>query len=302
MRITSGVMIDNMMRYLQKNMAKLDKLNQQLASGKQFQVPSENPTGAATTMSIKDAITGSEQYIRNIERSSEWLSNNESALDNAGKILQRARELAVYASNETLASEDKDAIALEIDQLREELMNIANTKVGDRYLFSGMKTDTRPFSESGSLAAGVDFNGDSNSLEREIGPGIKIGVSVDGYSIFKDGIDTLQALSEQIKNDTPATVGGVTINDTQDAIGFLDTIININLKQRASIGAKVNRLELAKSRLEDQKFQSEKLLAKNEDIDITKVITDLKMQETVYRASLAVGARIMQPTLVDFLA
>lgn len=301
MRITSSVMIENMMRHLQKNIKKLDQLNQQLSSGKKFQLPSENPTGVALSMSIRNVLAGSEQYIRNIDRSIEWLNNNESALDNAGKILQRARELSIYAANDSLAPEDKQAIALEIVQLREELINIANTKLGDRYLFSGLKTDTAPFSESGSLTAGVNYNGDGNSLRREIGPGINIEINVDGQVTFKEGIDALQAFSEHLKSGGTFTVGSVTVSEPDDVIATLDKAIDMNLRQRAGIGAKINRLELAKNRLEDEEFQSKKLLSENEDVDITEVITQLKMQESVYRASLAVGARILQPTLVDFL-
>lgn len=288
MRITNSVMVNNMMKHLQNNIKKLDKYNEQLASGKQFQLPSEDPIGAVTSMGFNSLLKSNEQYLRNVDQAKNWLHNTESALNNAGKILQRARELAVYGANGSLSQVDMDAIAEEVAQLKDELIDVANTKFGDRYLFSGQKTDTPAFDENGN------FTGDNNSINREIGPGITMQVNTDGQVVFEDAIDALENLYTNLTNGNSAAIS------TND-ISAIDDALNINIRNRAEIGAKVNRLDLTVNRLEDEKLHSQELLSKNEDVDIAEVITELKMQESVYRASLAVGARIMQPTLVDFL-
>ena len=287
MRINSGVMVDNMMRNLQDNMKKLDKLNQQLSSGKKFSKPSENPIGAAESMEIGSVLSKHEQYIDNIGEAKDWMKSSESALKNSGKILQRAREQAVYGANGSLSEGDRIQIATEVGELKKELINVANSKLGDRFLFSGQKTTTKPFTDNG------DFQGSVSGLRREVGPGTEMKINTNGKEVFEDAIEHLDQLETNLRNSE--------MDEIQKRIGELDQDLSTNTENRAQIGAKINRLDMTESKLEEEKIQSEELLSKNEDVDIAKTITDLKMQESVYRASLASGARVMQPTLVDFL-
>ena len=280
-------MVDNMMRNLQDNMKKLDKLNQQLSSGKKFSKPSENPTGAAESMELESVLSNHGQYLDNIGEAKDWMKSSESALKNSGKILQRAREQAVYGANGSLSEGDRKQIATEIGELKKELINVANSKLGDRYLFSGQKTTTKAFDDSGN------FQGSESDISREVGPGTEMKINTNGKEVFEDAIEHLDKLKTNLENSN--------MNGIQDRIGELDEDLSINTEKRAQIGAKINRLDMTESKIEEEKIQSEELLSKNEDVDIAKTITDLKMQESVYRASLASGARIMQPTLVDFL-
>ena len=280
-------MVDNMMRNLQDNMKKLDKLNQQLSSGKKFSKPSENPIGAAESMELESVLSNHGQYLDNIGEAKDWMRSSESALKNSGKILQRAREQAVYGANGTLSEGDRKQIATEIGELKKELINVANSKLGDRFLFSGQKTTTKPFDDNG------DFQGSVSGLKREVGPGTEMKINTNGKEVFEDAIEHLDKLKTNLENSN--------MNGIQNRIGELDEDLSINTENRAQIGAKINRLDMTESKIEEEKIQSEELLSKNEDVDIAKTITDLKMQESVYRASLASGARIIQPTLVDFL-
>ena len=280
-------MVDNMMRNLQDNMKKLDKLNQQLSSGKKFSKPSENPIGAAESMELESVLSNHGQYLDNIGEAKDWMKSSESALKNSGKILQRAREQAVYGANGSLSEGDRKQIATEIGELKKELINVANSKLGDRYLFSGQKTTTKAFDDSGN------FQGSESDISREVGPGTEMKINTNGKEVFEDAIEHLDKLKTNLENSN--------MNGIQDRIGELDEDLSINTEKRAQIGAKINRLDMTESKIEEEKIQSEELLSKNEDVDIAKTITDLKMQESVYRASLASGARIMQPTLVDFL-
>jgi flagellar hook-associated protein 3 FlgL len=86
-----------------------------------------------------------------------------------------------------------------------------------------------------------------------------------------------------------------------DYLSLLDTHINNITSQRAELGARTNRVELIDDRVNEQEVIANRILSDNEDADIERAITDLKMQETVQRAALSVGARIIQPTLMDFL-
>lgn len=296
MRVNQSVMTGNMLKNLQKNMKKLDRLNQQLSSGKEFNLPSQNPVGVSTSMKYSAMLESQDQYTRNISEAQVWVENTEGVLDNVSKSLQRARELAVYAGNNSLNNEDKMAIAKELKQLQNEIITNANAKVGNRYIFSGQMTDTPAYDNNGK------YQGDSQPINREIGPGIEIKINADGQKLFQDGIDTLKALEQHIENGgSTSTEGEITIDKIGDALNLLDDQVDNNLQNRSELGAKINRLEFAENRLDQEQIRTKELLSENEEVDIAEKITDLKMQESVYQASLSIGSRIMQPSLVDFL-
>ncbi len=292
MRITNTSIVNNMMKHLQKNMNNLDQLSQKLSSGKEFQLPSENPIGAAHSMQFKTLISINEQYQKNLNQARNWMETSEMALNDAGEILQRGRELAVYGATDSLNHEDRITMAEEVKELKEEFISIANSTLGDRYLFSGQSTDLEPFTFDNEQEEYV-FQGDYNQIKREINSNVEIAININGDQAFTDGINAIENLYQGLMDNDKDLI--------DSSIGELDTVINRNTNYRAEIGAKINRMDLIESRLEDELINLRRLQSENEDTDIAKTITDLKMQESVYRASLATGARIIQPTLIDFL-
>ena len=308
MRVTNGVMVDNYMRNLNNNLKRLNIFNQQLSTGKKFQNPSQNPVGVTNSLSMKNVITANEQYLENAEKAKSWLSNTEIILKSQGDIIQRVREQVIYVANGSLSASDKEAIKEEISQLKEELINLGNSKIGDRYLFAGQMTtnDIIPFEKAVLPDLEIQYNGDQKAIEREISAGVNMSINSNGYKVFKKAIDTLTAVEEAIKADintgtVNVNIGGVQINSLSQGIAKMEDVLNINLQERAKLGAKINRLDLTNNRLEDEQIQAKELLSKNEDVDIAEAITNLKMQESIYRASLSIGARILQPSLVDFI-
>ncbi len=301
-------MVDNYMRNLNNNLKRIDIFNQQLSTGKKFQNPSQNPIGVANSLNMKNVITANEQYLENAEQAKSWLSYTEIIFKSQGDIIQRVKEQVVYVANGTLSDSDKDAIWEEISQLKEELINLGSSKIGDRYLFAGQKTtnDIIPFEKAVPPDLEVQYNGDQKAIEREISAGVNMSINSNGYKVFKRAIDTLTAVEEAIKADintgtVNVNIGGVQIDSLGQGIAKMKDVLNINLQERAEIGAKINRLDLTNNRLEDEQIQAKELLSKNEDVDIAEAIINLKMQESVYRASLSIGARVLQPSLVDFI-
>ncbi|MGB9812190.1 MAG: flagellar hook-associated protein FlgL [Thermovenabulum sp.] len=118
-------------------------------------------------------------------------------------------------------------------------------------------------------------------------------VSLYGDEVFKDIFAAVENIENDLLNNDPASLS--------KRLSEIDDAINTLLKFRSQVGAKINRLEATKTRIESNRIDYTALLSKTEDVDIAQVIMDLKMEENVYRASLAVGARVIQPSLVDFL-
>lgn len=301
MRITDSMMVGNMLKNLKNNKENLDKLNQQLSSGKQISKPSDDPIKATTSMEFDSKINNYEQYQKDINHSKSWLEITEHALSDANKVLQRANELAIYGANDSLNTEDRKNMSQEVKELRNELISIANSKLGQDYLFSGQATNTKPIAVNTNYNISdpannnyVTFEGDKNRILRKISDDDKMHVNLNAQDVFKENIETINKLYEDLKTGE----GGDKISSYTTKI---QTGMNRNTGARAEVGAKINRLNLIINRIDDDLLNAKKLNSQNEDIDLAELVTNLKMSENVYRASLSSAARVIQPSLVDFL-
>lgn len=295
MRVTNSMMVRNMLDHLQKNLGDLNNLNEQLSSGKLFQMPSDAPIKVADSMNYKAQLNRNNQFQRNLDQAENWLNTTESALKSGTKVIQRARELTIYAANDSMTSDDRKMVAKEMKQLRDELIDISNAKLGDSYIFSGQKTKEKPFEViNGGIGNYVQYQGDKNGVKRRLNENVEMQVNLDGDEVFKKEIEALN----KIYDDLDSGKSGEEIGDNLNA---MDTAINNYAELRSEVGGKLQRTGNIISRLEANEVHLRSLKSKNEDADLAEVITELKMEETVYRASLASGSRIMQQSLVDFI-
>lgn len=303
MRTTGNMLINNMVNYISTNQNRMAKYQYQLATGKKIQVPSDDPVVAARALKLRTDVSEIAQFKRNLKDAQSWLEVTETALDNIGSIFHRANELAVQAANGTQSIEETNKIKSEIDQLKNQLIQIGNNNYNGRYIFSGYKTDQALLDKDGNFDIAVPAD---NQIRYEIGVGDNIEINVLGGDLFNisgtppaakgDPAGIVKVLSDF--SDALATDNKTGI---QAAIGQIKVAMDNVLRVRAEVGAKTNRLDLTENRLEDANLNFTGLMSTNEDIDEAETIMLLKNEENVYRASLAGGARIIQPSLVDFL-
>ncbi len=289
MRVTQMMLANNTLRNVSKSYDKLGTYQQQLATGKKIHRPSEDPVVAMKGMHYRTSLTEIEQFQRNLSEAYTWMENSESALGHTTNVLQRARELVVQAKNGTLGPEDRQAIAREIEQVKKDLVQVSNTKVAGKYIFNGTKIEQAPVTDG--TPPTVSNNNDDFMVE--VAKGVKLKINVTPNNVFNQGLfNTLQQIENELANPT---------SNLDNLLSQLDGHLNDVLAERAELGARVNRLELVEQRLSEQQLIAKRMISDNEDADIEKIITELKSQESVHRAALSVGARIIQPTLVDFL-
>ncbi|MGI5880062.1 MAG: flagellar hook-associated protein FlgL [Syntrophomonadaceae bacterium] len=313
MRVTNKMMVNDTIRNLNTNTAAMDKWNRQLSTGRTLNRPSDNPAGLVKAMRLRTSIMEGEQYLRNISEALNFMDTTDSALDSMGSVLNRVRELTVKAATGTNDSGAQAAIADEIKELAEQLKILANTSYGNKRIFAGTNVTESPLADDGM--GNLTWTGNDNAFEIEIAVGIKFRMnltnagtgsesmqnffvedtSADPVDLTTDNgiFGVLSRLENDIRNGNLTEVGA--------ALTTLDTKIENLLSTRSTIGAKVNRLELQDSRVKNTQISFTGLLSQVEDADMAEVIMQLKMQENVFRASLGAGARIIQPTLIDFL-
>ena len=208
MRITNNMLVNNMINYLQSNLNTMSKYYNMNATGKLIQKASEDPVVATRSQKLKTDLSVIAQYRKNADSTVAWMTATESAIKNTSDVLIKIRTLAVQASTGTLMEEDRQSIASQVKQLKDEIVNLANSTYSGRYLFSGYKSDTPLMDENGF------FNVVVSQLEKinyEVGITNKIQVNVTGDSLFN--------LSKDV-NYLPAR--SALIQDLDDLLAMID--------------------------------------------------------------------------------
>ena len=183
MRISTSMIYRRGVEWMNKHQSSLAKTQEQISSGNKILKPSDDPTNSARLMELHKQLKLNEQYGRNITIAYGRQGVEEVAVTEADDILQRARELTIQANNAALTSENRQTIALEVRQLRQQLMDAANAKDSEgAYLFSGYKEQSQPFTSAAN--GDVVYNGDQGQRALQIGPARQVAVGDAGDSVF----------------------------------------------------------------------------------------------------------------------
>ena len=313
MRVTNNTLINNMLRHLNRGLSRLDRHQQQLASGKQILRPSDDPAGVISVMELRSSLAENDQLLKNVTGALSWLESVDTVLGSVTSVLHRAKELTVYAATGTLNSDDRNAILKEVEQLFANVLELSNASHGGRYLFAGQKSTTMPFQRASDDPDSPDYwvikyhGGLANQETAALNVGINSNTVIDLNIIQASGtnaedaedqvflpiFNVLSGIIQDIKNDDPGALN--------QRLGELEDALDGLLSVRAEVGAKLHRVALAEERLKDLHLNLNKMLSNIQDIDVAEAIVNLKNEENGYPVALAVGARIIQPTLVDFL-
>jgi flagellar hook-associated protein 3 FlgL len=288
-RVTSQTMMRSALSNLQSNMSQMAKLQEQASSQRLITRPSDDPTGTANALSIRAEQRAHEQYGRNISDGNAWLTTVDSALSNVSVLMNKIRDLTVKGANDgALSPAAKDAIAVELESLQSELLSEANATYLGRSVFAGNSDAGKAFTADFTHTGG-------SSVERRIGSGTTVRVDADGAAVFGAGSESVFALVQTIVSDLRS---GTNIGSHLAAIDGHQQAI---LGQHATVGARHAEIQRAMEVNMEKSVSLEAQRSEVEDVDLARIILDLQVQEVSYQTALAVTARVLQPTLMDFL-
>jgi flagellar hook-associated protein 3 FlgL len=292
-RVTNLTMTASAQRSLQTQQSRLAELQEKATSLNKISRPSDDPAATAQALETRSLLAASAQYGRNIDDGNTWLTAVDSALGQAANVMQKIKDLTVLAGNGTLPQTGKDAIAIELTALNQDLVSIANTQHLGRNIFAG--NSDKPEAFSGTVPPA--FNGAGLSpVERRVSATQTVRVDADGQKIFGSGTGSV---FDAVRSIADALKGGAAPTSLQ--IGTLETGFNNIVNGRAEIGTRQAQLERAGSVNTDLEATLDAQKMGIEKLDLGSVIMDLKLQETNYQVALAATARVLQPTLMDFL-
>jgi flagellar hook-associated protein 3 FlgL len=181
-RISTSALHNSAVTQIMKQQAQLSRTQNQVASGKRVEKPSDDPIAAARILDLERSQKELDQYATNSNLLQSRLSLGEQSLANIDTVLTRVRELVLQANNASVDESARSSILTEIRSRTQELMDVANTRdASGEFLFSGYSTGIAPVTRT---AAGVIYNGDQGTRSLQIGPNQKIADGFPGTQVF----------------------------------------------------------------------------------------------------------------------
>ena len=290
MRVTNKIIAAQIKDTISRNTQRLQKSQASIASGKRINKPSDDPIGTIQAIKQRARIDRIDQFTRNIDDGLGSLNRTDTVLGEVRNQLVRAKEIALAQANSTADASVRASAAKEVAVILEDIVSLANTEFSGRFIFAGRKTQTQPFELDAST---VTYHGDEGKIQRQIGFHETIQTNIGGMTVFPQIFDTLVNLREALQqNDQTATLA---------TLADLDANIETTLNTQADVGARVNRLDTQKERMEDAKIEMTKILSDTEDVDLAEAITEFTLKQTALQAALESAAKMFQSSLLNFL-
>ena len=323
MRITNASMVRSHLYDTQNNLTNMSKINQQISTGKVINTVSDDPYKAIKIMNINNEIKYTEKYNYNIDETVGWMNTTDGALDNVGNLLGEIKETILKVGNGTYSQNEMKSLNEDMNEKIKQLADTLNSTHGGKYLFGGSSVDDAPITviENPDGTVKLEFSKDKNGqtipntddLKADISSGINIdyNISVGEILNIKDGngntvnlldeINNLSTLMNDIANgdeQTAAKAKETLLNDTK---GKIDTLFDHVVNERTSLGVRVSTAEKIKELNDEDILNIQDVLSKTQDTDVVEKFIELKSAEMIYQASIQVGAKLIQPTILDYI-
>lgn len=332
MRVTENTNFGAVRESIRRSKERMENLQGQTATLKKLNTPSDDPVGASKVLEVRTDKVNNEQFVSNGKLAEAFLNNSDHALDQLVEIVNRAKEIAINQSSAASSTdESRLGVAEEISQLFQQAVAVANTKIGDRYLFGGYKTQTPPVGVNGA------YKGDEGQMMVEIAKGIYLSMNVPGIEAFNTHPEVVtppqpEEHSTEMANrklasfDAPGDSARLSDQAGPENVNVFDEIQNLRIglltgdldsirstldrfdqihgqlvATRAKIGSRLQGLESTGQAMERHNITNAQLTSALEDADMAKVVSDLAKEETVFRSALASSQKLIQPTLMEFL-
>jgi flagellar hook-associated protein 3 FlgL len=292
MRVTNQMLMDHSVKSMSDSLSHLYELQKKATANKRFLNASDDPAAAATVATLKSTLTTSEVYLSTASSTTNWLSANDAALGDAVDIAQKTSNLITQGLSDTLGADGRKALAAEVNGLLNQVMDLANAKHLNRYVFAGFSTDTAPFVPTMDLVdatkiASVQYKptlpAGFQAIQREIGPGETITANIDGNATFTNLINTLIAVRDAL--DANNLIDLRTERDNID-VALEDVTHSLTMN-----GARMRNVDDTTSRIEMNNIDLEALLAEKEQVNMPEVLSLIANQKTTYQLVIQISAQ-----------
>jgi len=272
-------------------LSEIGALQRSITSGRRVEKPSDDPAAAGGIAEASSRRTAMVQYEKNMNTARARLAVEEGVLDQLTQVLTRVKELAVAQGGSASSQKGREAAQKEVDQLRELVVGLGNTRFAGSYLFGGDYADSRPFSMAGSDPTRPPVG----DYRVEAGPGSFVAGNHSGKEILVDTgiLDVLEGLSTALGSNDTSQVQALT-NDLDEAFQTVQVIL-------AEVGGRTNRIDGALEKLDAMEVELEIHRSQLQDTDLEEAITAVMNRQVTYQSAMLANSRILSLTLTDYL-
>jgi flagellar hook-associated protein 3 FlgL len=259
--------------------------------------------GCRTKLAVTD------QYQENIERGMSRIEFTEVTLDFTSDLVNTARELAAEYAGSSHSAAARQSAALQVKDIYDQVMQMANSQFNGNYIFSGHATNTAPFSRDDNFIATYQKEdqgiiGDGGEFRIMVSDNVEVNLVADGRKIFQDAANGGINIFDELKNlidglEHPDPVAGSA--QIEARLNFLQEGRDQINNRRSEYALSLYRLQATDEYMTSLRPKIEEAMANIEQADITKAVVELQNLELAYETTIATAARIIQPSLMDFL-
>ena len=294
MQINETQVINDLVYTLGESRQSIDKLQQQISTGKVVNTPSDNPVLAQRLMLLQNQIDQNNVYTQNAQYASNFITQQSSTLGSAVNVLTNIKTMVLSAASDQ-NPQDEQNYGTQLDQYINQLLDLANTEYGGKYIFGGTQTNVQPFLMNPARTAVItNPDGVDGALKLDVGFQINDQYNITGQQAFSGGqmFTDLIALRDELNSGTTPTQADVSMVDN-----YLNSMINTN----AEAGAMENRYSLIQTQLNSQTQSLQTTQSNLGDTDVAAATIKLEEQQTALQAALQTGATVVQLSLANYL-
>ncbi len=303
-QLTPSVMSDEMISNLNNEESSIAQLQEQLSTGNVVNQPSDNPSLAANIMQINSALSRATTYSNNASDGLGWLQTGNSTMNEIVSTLQSVRQTVLSVSSASLSGSQAglQALADQVTQAQQTLVNLGNTTYNGQAIFAGTGNVTTAFDANGTYVGG------GAAPTRTVAPGTQVAVSVTGDSVFGTGttgllsttpgsLGVLAQLAQDIGTGTQASLAAASGPDLQNLDNAISTVEN----QAAQLGAQYQQMQALQTQATSTQAALNTELSGIQSVNLPQAMTNLTQQQNSYQTALWSTAQLVQSSLVSFL-
>ena len=311
MRAVESIWYRNFLTHLGMTKGRYGQSLEQSTTGKKLNHLSDGPADMAYALSLRNKLDQSEQYQQNIGSGKSLLSASESALNSVLTRMYQVITLAEQGASDTSEGEGREVLATQVEAVRDALLDLGNTEVLGRFLFSGSASDTTPFVKQAdtsetlpdgrviTVPGDVVYQGNSDVVQIQADFSLKVDVGIPGDQAFGIGegrIDIFAHLQKMVRDlradDTTAL--GQDISIMHEVVGQLNDVIGVCGNGTAQLNEVLGQLKQFDGAVKSN-------LSQLEDANMAEALSDLKQEEVALQALFQTGARIGNQSLLDYI-
>jgi flagellar hook-associated protein 3 FlgL len=304
MRISTSYQFSTYSNNIAKSQEKYMSTQNAVMTGKRISKMSDDPYGTAKSLSMRTLKSAATQYGKNLSVAKNSLSYTEASLGDVHGILRDAYQVALQAANDTTDQSARNALAVQVDGIQQQLLQLANSQgPSNEYIFGGQTNTAKPFVVSSTAGANslalssglyLNFNGDNLDVVVESGPGDTLAINTKAESIFKDAYEALDQLKVDLQSGNVSSLGGTDIEKLQDSMDQFNT-------ERGVVGTKLQTVSMLSDHYTRRVDELKSGISDVEEVDLAEAIQQYQLAKNVYNAALSVASKGYDLSLMDFI-